>query len=314
LDAEAGYDRIDSSSDKEENAMREGPQTGTESRPVGHAKTQSRFHPPTLKQKATLASGLIVGTILIVALWTWCVMQVDHHLRNETRVAWSAPDSFVPQSGPPSFWYDSEHHQLAFVGTIDAKQKSDLLALFPVEVADRPPVQFAAYRASIDALAYKSNQNLFGALIAWLFLGGLSGTMGAQLRSITAFVGNACFTQKLDITTWWPYYLLRPFTGFILGIVVVVIVQAGFLAVGSGSSTGTLWWVSVAILAGYSDDEFTQKLRQLSKTIFGEKDFVSKDDEFRQLIEQNPARDNSRETAPSEQKEKPRSDDPSTTK
>jgi hypothetical protein len=90
-----------------------------------------------------------------------------------------------------------------------------------------------------------------------------------HLRSLTAFVGNACFKNTLNLVIWWPYYVLRPFTGFILGIVVVVIVQGGFLAVGSTAPNGTLWWVAVPILAGFGDDEFTQKLRQLTKTLFG---------------------------------------------
>jgi hypothetical protein len=248
---------------------------------TGHPASSSvplKFHPPTFKQKVALAGGLILGLCVIVVVWAWSVIEVDRHLHNETRIAWTVPDSRVLLSGPPNFWYDPDRHELAYVGTMDAKQKSELLSLFPIEAGEKSTDIPAAYRAAIDALAYKANQNLYGALLALLALGALSGAMGVQLRSFTAFVGNSCYTQKLDVTVWWPYYVVRPFTGLILGIVVVVIVQAGFLAVGNGPPSGTLWWVSVAILAGYSDDEFTQKLRQLSKAIFGEKSSAPKND------------------------------------
>ena len=240
------------------------------------AEPKKVFHPPTLTQKIVVALWLIALMVGIVALWKVSVEEVEHHLRNETRVPWATPSSVVPKPGPPNFWYDPEHKQLVFVGAVDAKQKFELIALLPADAAENSPDAVTTYQSAIDALAFKSNQGLLGVAVALLCLGGLSGAMGAQLRSFTSFVGNACYTERLDITTWWPYYLLRPFTGFILGIVVVVIVQAGFLSVGNGQPSGTLWWVAIAILAGYSDDEFTQKLRQISKAVFGEKDAATK--------------------------------------
>jgi hypothetical protein len=215
---------------------------------------------------------------------------VEHGLHRETRVSWTASDSVQLKPGPTTFWYDSEHKQLVSIGVIDAKEKEELLALYPAASGNSSDGE-SGYKAAIDALAFASNQTLSGLAVALLLLGGLSGAMGAQLRSITAFVGNACYTLNLDVVTWWPYYLLRPFTGFVLGIVVVVVIQAGFLSVGNGTPSETLWWVAVAILAGYSDDEFTQKLRQISKAIFGAKESTPDSDSRQQNNPAAPQRD-----------------------
>jgi hypothetical protein len=243
-----------------------------------HPKSKIKFHPATLRQKILISVWLVFGLGGIFILWQESVTAVDHQLRRETRIPWTAPSSVLPKSGPPNFWYDADHKQLIFVGAVDTNQKTELLALLPPETAEKSPEAVTTYQAAIDALAFESNQSLSSLVVALLCLGGLSGAMGTQLRSFTAFVGNACHTRNLDIVTWWPYYVLRPFTGFILGIVVVVVVQAGFLTVGNGQPSGTLWWVAVAILAGYSDDEFNQKLRQITKAVFGENDSAADKD------------------------------------
>jgi hypothetical protein len=250
---------------------------GSDKAPDSASKPHTRFHPATFKQKVLVSFWLIAVLVLLFAVWNRCVDAVDHYLRRETRVVWTPSTSVLPKSGPSNFWYDPDRKQLVYVGVIDSKQKFDLLNLLPADAEQKSPDVKTSYQAAIDALAFQSNQGLYGLMAALLSLGGLSGALGAQLRSLTAFIGNACYTGQLDVVTWWPYYLLRPFTGFVLGIVVVVVIQAGFLTVGGGAPSGTLWWVAVAILAGYSDDEFTQKLRQISKAVFGGKDSSSKD-------------------------------------
>jgi hypothetical protein len=56
-----------------------------------------------------------------------------------------------------------------------------------------------------------------------------------------------------------------------LGVVVVLIVKSGILTI-PGDAASSLWWVSLAFLAGFGEDEFRQRLRVVSKTLFGEVD------------------------------------------
>ena len=84
------------------------------------------------------------------------------------------------------------------------------------------------------------------------------------------FVGVACYTENLDLLRWWPYYVLRPLTGFILGVILIAVVQGGYFTLGAASPISSLAWGGIAFLAGFGEQEFTQRLRQLTKTIFGE--------------------------------------------
>ena len=54
----------------------------------------------------------------------------------------------------------------------------------------------------------------------------------------------------------------------------ILIVKSDFIAIESSSTAdkGTVWWVVVSFLAGFGSEEFTEKLRQISKTIFGKSD------------------------------------------
>ena len=83
-------------------------------------------------------------------------------------------------------------------------------------------------------------------------------------------MGIACYSGDLDLVVWWPYYVIRPVTGFILGVILVSVVHGGYFTLGAGSPVSTLAWAGIAFLAGFGEQEFTQRLRQLTKTIFGE--------------------------------------------
>jgi hypothetical protein len=240
--------------------------------PTSTGRTKPRevvVNPATLKQKVELFAALGLMTLLVLWLAKSAVSHVDEFLQRVNRVHWQAPSGLTLKPGPPTFWYDAAKSQLVYVGVIDQKQKLELVGLFSPSVDQPPSAEMKSYWAAIDELAFVSNGQLGGLLISLLALGGLAGTLGVQLRSLVNFVGHACYTNSLDLVVWWPYYAVRPFTGLLLGMVVVVIVHAGFLVAGSGAPSGTLWWASIAFLAGFGEQEFTQRLRDLSKTLFG---------------------------------------------
>jgi len=102
-----------------------------------------------------------------------------------------------------------------------------------------------------------------------LILAGLSGVLGVLIRSIGNFVRIACFQNTLDVHRWWPWYLMRPALGFLLGLLSVLIIQARIFLPNTGSSTGTIWWLGIAILVGFGAEDFSARLRLVSQTLFG---------------------------------------------
>jgi hypothetical protein len=233
------------------------------------AKAVPPIHPATTWQKVWVLILLILITLFLVWLAKGAVSTLDGYIQRQNEVSWQAPANLTMKPGPPTFWYDAGKNRLVHVGVIDEKKKLELLNLVTVTSEQPATDEMKSYWAAIDQLAFSSNQNLAGLLIGLLFLGGLAGALGAQLRSLVSFVGHACYTGQLDLVVWWPYFALRPFTGFLLGTVIVIVVQAGLFAAG-GAPSGTLWWASIAFLAGFGDTEFTQRLRQLTRTLFGE--------------------------------------------
>jgi hypothetical protein len=231
-------------------------------------KQRTPVHPPTACQKFWAAAGLVLAVAATLLAGRVAVERVDTYIQRENHAPWKAPAGVQINPGPPAFRYDAENGQLLHIGVISAERKAELLALFPHKQGGSLAAT-GGYSAAVDQLAFGSNKDLRGLLVWVLVLGGLAGSLGAQLRSLVNFVGHACYTQALDLVVWWPYYLVRPFTGFVLGTVIVTIVEGGLLLVTGSATNGAMWWAGIAFLAGYGENEFTQKLRQLTKTLFG---------------------------------------------
>jgi hypothetical protein len=222
----------------------------------------------SLPQKIFLATMLILTAVALTVVWLSYIKQVDKMLHKETRVSWVASTNVILASGPPTFYVDRQNKQLVFVGQIDKETKRELIGLF--DVGDKKTKKFLpSYLIALDQLAYNSNDVLRDVSMLILMVGGISGVMGVHLRSMINFIGIACFQDKLDVARWWPWYLVRPVYGFILGVLVVVLVRTGALSAGAADSADTLSWVAVAVLAGFGADEFTQRLRLLSQALFG---------------------------------------------
>jgi hypothetical protein len=228
--------------------------------------------PGTTTQKEKVVLALLLSAASVIILWGWfqSVHGLDVALRQEFAVAWTPPTGVFLKQGPPSFRYDGDSKQLVVMGTVDRKLKAELSELVHVEKGPALPLA-QTYLKALDELAYKSNKALTGVLFQLLLLGGLSGILGVQLRSLINFVGVACFKNILDVSRWWPWYWIRLFSGFILGLLVVILIEAGFFKASDSAPSGTVWWVAVAVLAGFGADEFAQRLRSLTQTLFGEK-------------------------------------------
>src|SRR5205814_7605200 len=93
--------------------------------------------------------------------------------------------------------------------------------------------------------------------VAWF------GALGAVLISLTGV-----FEHEHDWdASYWPWHVARPLVGVAVGVVSVLIMQAGILAVGS-TPTKTdvpknLLYYLVAFLVGYREETFRELIKRL---------------------------------------------------
>jgi len=145
------------------------------------------------------------------------------------------------------------------------------------ETPEAPPAgqrvedeRILGYQAAIDALTYQSLSDAGRYFMLLLVVAGLSGAVGVQVRATINFVRIACFHNLLDVRRWWPWYVLRPPLGFILGVLIVLLVQSDiFTPEGASTPAGTTWWIAIAFLVGFGAEDFSERLRLLSQTLFG---------------------------------------------
>ncbi len=227
------------------------------------------FTPASFWQKVILAIILFVFAGVVVAVWFSTLNHVEDQLQKEHKIPWIAPSKLVLRPGPATFYYDRETNALFHRGAIDTKLKAELSALPLSKEVGNTEAAIQSYSEAISSLAYKSNESLRGILIYVLLLGGLSGLLGAHLRSVVNFVNVTCYKNELDVNHWWPWYGLRPIIGFVLGVMVVLMIKSELLQLEDKVPSGSMWWAAIAFLSGFGASEFTDRLRLLTQTLFG---------------------------------------------
>lgn len=95
------------------------------------------------------------------------------------------------------------------------------------------------------------------------------GALGAVLISLTGI-----FEHEHDWDPgYWPWHLARPLIGVGLGVVSVIILEAGILAVGSSPPTqpktipANLLYYLIAFLVGYREETFRELIKRLVDVI-----------------------------------------------
>jgi hypothetical protein len=145
-----------------------------------------------------------------------------------------------------------------------------IVVLWPPTLPSGTAEQQAAHREAIV---------LLGPLRGWAFrvfltpgmrllvLVMLAGALGSFLHALTSFadfVGNRQF-----ISSWMWWYVLRPFVGAALALILYVAVRAGFLSVSAqGEAINTFGMVAIAALAGLFSKQATDKLDEVFTTMF----------------------------------------------
>lgn len=101
----------------------------------------------------------------------------------------------------------------------------------------------------------------------------LSGGIGGTIYTIRGFyqnLGKGIFDLRW---TWW--YIYRPIVSLVIGVFVYFLIVGGLLSIGGVSevnySKGLMFYAAIAFLAGFSFTQFTNKLEELTSTIFSGK-------------------------------------------
>jgi hypothetical protein len=251
------------------------------------------------KGKIVLAIALVAFNVALFICWRQLYERAQSTLTTDWTVQWEQPAELLLDPGPITFWYDSTKKELHHRGPIDKGLKSDLIKLAHITKApgsaggasasaatNAPPSstkeddlkaavvvedsRLLNYAGAISKLAFDSNSLIDNYFLYLLSIAGLSGMIGTQIRAFANFIYLSTQTNKLDVKTWWPWYALRPALGFLLGLTVVLLVQAKlFVPTTDSPPSGTAWWMALAMLVGFGADDFAQRLRLVAQALFG---------------------------------------------
>jgi hypothetical protein len=254
------------------------PPTGSQATASVQPDITTPSHPATQKQKIAAATAMWLLTCVTLLAWFCALHRIEAQLQTEHSVQWNAPTNAVLKPGPPAFNFDRSNNVLCYKGVIDAPTKQQLISLITTDETNNAAPLTQSYADAVGRLAYEANDVNGQTLFYLLLLGALSSMLGVLLRLMVSFVGVICYKQDLDLVLWWPYYVMRPPVGFLIGLIVVLLVKSELLLKGEAVTSGSLWWAGIALLAGFGASEFTEKLTLLSRALFGgsESDIVQK--------------------------------------
>ena len=94
-------------------------------------------------------------------------------------------------------------------------------------------------------------------------IGGIIGASVHALTSVIDYIGNG----KLTVS-WVPFYVVRPFIGLLLALVLYFAIRGGFLTASSGTEVSPYGAVTLAAFAGMFSKQATDKLQEVFETMF----------------------------------------------
>ncbi|HEU4883687.1 MAG TPA: IPT/TIG domain-containing protein [Longimicrobium sp.] len=103
-----------------------------------------------------------------------------------------------------------------------------------------------------------------GQLLLAVMLAGGIGSYIHGVNSFVTYVGNRSF-----VSSWAPWYALRPFMGIAMSVIFYVVVRGGVLVMSGGvSSVDPYAMMTVAALAGMFSKQASDKLAEVFDTLF----------------------------------------------
>lgn len=218
----------------------------------------------TNQQKIRAAVSLFWFSILITVLFLILfVTKLDKHPVFEQ--TWSNNENIVLKYSKAPIWFKYENNKLYTDLPITDDMKVKLYSL----ASDTIPKN-TSYFKEINNLTFNSRQGT-PKTIYIIIACGLLAVLGVNIRSMWDFVGNASYKNELNISRWWPWYFLRPLIGFMAGIGFYFLFNGGVLELnGIGVSKSKLYiLLGVSSLIGFGLNDFIERLRLISKAMFG---------------------------------------------
>jgi hypothetical protein len=227
--------------------------------PTDPQNTYNNYNWPTF-----FTTFLSIGITVLLVFFFFNTKKKFDAVKSVYSVYWKNSDTIQIKSGPNWFFYDCKADSLKSIKRIGEADKTHLLSL-----ASTDKGKCETYNNAIDHLAFVSNIENEKNYLLILLLAGICGAIGVQLRSINNFIGVACFGKNFDFSIWWPWYILRPFIGFLIGAILFILIDGKFYGTENPDGISCSGIIAITILAGFGSEDFLDLLRKISKRIFG---------------------------------------------
>jgi len=209
----------------------------------------------------TITSALLFIAFLIA------LITLNERQRNLVypSVKWTNPANVELSSYPPWFLYDKKDKHIKTRVVMDEKMSFELEKIYPIS-ADT--THFTEFRQAVSKLAFISTDMKGSYYWLLLLVSGLASVVGVLIREILDLIRHYCYEKDLDFKTWWPWYLLRPFVGFMIGVMLILFSGTDLLINSVGDSSET-YLIAIAIIAGISVEDVMFRIRKVSQVLFG---------------------------------------------
>lgn len=216
---------------------------------------------------------LLTGsTFIMILLFLGALISFNNkeHQIIPPSVQWLNKGQVELNNYPNWFLYDKKNNRIETKATIDEKMKFELQKYYP----EHDSVNFSYFKDAVDKLAFKSND--IGADYFWLLLlvSGLAAVVGVLIREILDLIYHYCYQNDLDFRMWWPWYLLRPIVGFMVGIIIILFSGTNLLMATPETKNAT-YLIALAIVAGIGVEDVMFKIRKISQVVFGDSSQIS---------------------------------------
>jgi len=103
--------------------------------------------------------------------------------------------------------------------------------------------------------------------VRFLLITVLAGALGSYIHAATSFVDYLGNRKFVNSWTWW--YLLRPFIGIALALLIYFAARGGLISASTGADGLSPYGVAaIAGMAGLFSKQATDKLREVFETLF----------------------------------------------
>lgn len=228
----------------------------------------------SIKPRLFVVIWLIAVTIPLLICGKNSLQKLEGLSSQPVTQGWSAPAGVSVNVGPETFIFDAEKGMLQNRGPVTKAQQEELRGLInfadSVSQEDRSKIR-ASYILAVDRLSDISRSLTTDVLMWLLVVGGVFGAAGTLARVYGNFLTIACYRggKGFDLKVWWPYYILLPILGFLMGIFVTVLLKANLLSVENQSPSGNLWWAGISIIVGFGALDVSERLKSLGQALFG---------------------------------------------